>query len=1454
MPDRFTCPQGHQWESAGEQPYDPTSGTSILCPVCSASATLSPPPADLQSADTQLGGAPPASSSGPLPAIPGYEVLGELGRGGMGVVYRARQVKLNRLVALKMILSGAHAGPQELARFRSEAEAVARLQHPNIVQVYEVGEHQGLPFFSLEFCPGGSLDKKLAGTPMPPQQAAALVQVLARAMHAAHQRRVVHRDLKPANVLLADDGTPKVTDFGLAKKLDEAGQTHSGAVMGTPSYMAPEQAAGKIQEVGPAADEYALGALLYECLTGRPPFKAATAVDTLMQVVHQEPVPPRQLNPAVPRDLETVCLKCLEKDRGRRYGTAQELADELGRFLAGQEVRARPVGAVEHAWRWCRRNRVVATLLLLVAILLSLGIGAGTYSAALAKGRTRLEKALEEARDARGTAEAEKERADGEAREARRQKATAELASAEAERQKQRAEQFRHVNQLHLANREWESGNVPRAQELLETTRKDFRGWEYDYLNTLINDPQRTLRGHTDGVTSVCFRGDGRRLVSGSADRTVKVWDTHTGQEVLSLKGHTEQVNSVAVSGDGKRIASGGKDQTVRLWDAATGREILTLKGHTKDVSSVAFSPDGKRLASASFDGTVRVWDAATGREAFTLKGHAEEVHSVAFSPDGKRLASAGADRTVRVWDAATGREVLSLTGHTGFVFSVAFSPEGGRLASGGDDRMVRIWDARTGNELLALKGHTSFVFGVTFSPDGRRLASASFDQTVRVWDAWTGQEALALKGHTGFVFGVAFSPDGKCLASGGALDQTVKVWDAAARQQPLTLKGHTGPVSSVAFSPDGKRLVSGGDDQTVRVWDAAAGQEILTLKGHTEVVNSVAVSGDGRCIASGSKDQTVRLWDAATGREVLTLKGHTKDVLSVAFSPDGKRLASASQDKTVKVWDARTGQEAVSLTGHTGDVFGVCFSPDGKRLASAGGGDRTVRIWDAVTGREILTLNNVHDLAVSVVAFSPDGSRLASAGLDGTVRVREARTGRELLTLKGHAGLVHSVAFSPDGRRLVSGGDDRTVRVWDAAFGQEVLSLRGHANNISGVAFNPDGKSIASGSWDQTVKVWGAAAGPEVLSLRGHTDQVSGVAFSPDSKRLISTDSKRNRIVWDLSSGKPLPGVQEPDRAGEPVSPDGRWFAYADGTVIRLVRRWGNEERPRLQRLTLPDPAWHDQQARQSEGEMDWFAAAFHLARLARLRPWDSTVHMRRAHVLARLGRAEEAALSYLSAVTLSPHVSLWPLDPGAAQRGAAAATEDEWPRAVEYFQLAAHQPGAPVASWRSLLLVQRAASQERACRQSCQEMLDRFESARDLKLVQSVAFACRTVPCGEAAAGRVVRLAERVLADQRNASNLDLLGAALYRASRFKDAAQALEEAIKAQGKGGYIDSWLFLAMARKRLGQPEEARRWLLKVEDWLKDQKFEAWETTIYWRLLHQEARGLILKMPRAEDGQ
>jgi hypothetical protein len=653
-------------------------------PPPSEEATLPPPGAE----------AAPSDAAGPS-APPGYEILGELGRGSMGVVYRARQIKADRMVALKMILAGGHAGDAERARFRTEAEAAARLQHPHIAQVFEVGEHGGVPFFSLEFCPGVNLEKKLAGGPLPPREAAALVEQLARAMHYAHQKGIVHRDLKPANVLLAADGVPKVTDFGLARKLGEAGQTASGAVLGTPSYMAPEQAAGKGKEAGPAADVWALGAVLYECLTGRPPFQAATALDTILQVVGRAPTPPRHLRRGVPRALERICLKCLARKPGGRYASAGELADDLGRFRKGEPVRARPEGLLRRAGRWAGRfalRRPLETVSLLGLAFLLGWVGLRALSFPLfGVIDTRW-------RDPNGKV----------------------LFSPDGRRI------VTGPGRINV----WDATTGWGMQE---------RGFDSEYPGDMALSP------------------DGSRLAL-VEERRVALCDANTLAEIQVIStGEGVLWPLTAFSPDGARVAATGGEEAkfyVGVWDAASGRLLARAEAFgwqaRERLRSLSFSPDGRRLAAVVGDEkgwhdverrrAVLVWDASTGAEVLKLPGPGvnNTADALAFSPEGGRLAVCAADQPrVDVWDLATGKKACSW--ECGFgARRMAFSPDGRCLALGND--RILLWDCVAEKPLGELDPKAP-VSSLAFRADGKRLAALNSSGEVRVWDvSWLPQ------------------------------------------------------------------------------------------------------------------------------------------------------------------------------------------------------------------------------------------------------------------------------------------------------------------------------------------------------------------------------------------------------------------------------------------------------------------------------------------------------------------------------------------------------------------------------------------------------------------------------------------------------------------------------------------------------------------------------------------
>jgi WD40 repeat protein len=1039
----------------------------------------------------------------PSPVVDGYEIIAELGRGGMGIAYKALDLRLKRLVALKIIREDTQADADQVARLRREAEAVARLQHPNIVQIFEVGEQAGRPYLALEYVNGGTLAEHFAGTPLPERPAAQLLETLARAVHYAHQRGIVHRDLKPANILLQkNDGgrikgendenagpspfffldppsfVPKITDFGLAKQLGtDLGQTGSGAIVGTPCYMAPEQAEGRGTAVGPAADVHALGTILYELLTGRPPFQTATALETLRLVVEEEPVPLRRLNPEVPRDLETICLKCLEKEPAKRYATAADLAEDLRRFGAHEPVRARPAGALERGGKWVRRRPMLASLIAVI-VLATLALLTGSL---WSQGQLR-------------------------------------TAFTEVAWQRDEARRNMYLSHLPLAQQAWHDGRLEVTQRLLDDVRprqagdEDLRSFEWHYLWRQCH-AERVRFNPGKSVNSVAFSPDGNRLALGSGDPdqpgAVTVWEAATGRKLLTLPTSFPYVTGAAFSPDGRRLAAASRPPNavtrlgdlpiqpseLRLWDATSGQVLRNLGGHTFDVTGLAFSPDGQRLAATSADRTVRIWDTAEGRLLSTLTGHDGPVFGVAFSPDGRGLASASADKTVRLWDVSAGRERLVLRGHTREAFALAFSPDGRNLASTavGPEfgQEVRIWDPATGQERLILRGHADRVMGVAYSPDGRRLATASADQLVKLWDADQSQELFTLRGHTHWVMAVAFSPDGRRLASAGR-DQTVKIWDVTRKQEALDLEAPGCRPACVTFHPDGRRLVVGGTSEEemneegkrgcVRIWDAATGQEAGRPPELERPVQSVACSPDGRHLACGMINRTIVVREADTGRLLFSLKGHPGGVACLAYSPDGRSLASASgvwdagrkefRGGEARIWDAATGRLLHTFTGHTNKVSAVAYSPDGRRLATASS-DQTVKMWDPTTGQPVFTLTG-HDGIVTAVAFSPDSRYLASSAVN-SVRVWDAPSGREVLVVKGHTARVNCVLFSPDGRRLVTGSHDRTVKVWDLATGLAMLTLRGHRDAVVGLTFSPDGRRLASISQDGIVKVWDA-------------------------------------------------------------------------------------------------------------------------------------------------------------------------------------------------------------------------------------------------------------------------------------------------------------------------------------------------------------------------------------------
>jgi WD40 repeat protein len=1479
-----------------------------LCPGCDARARrwddvadgaiqalrgAAPPPtlAHDRTADppTDPGAAAAVEPSSP----PGFTLLTELGRGAGGVVYRARQQQPERVVALKCLRDGPNPGAEQRARFLAEADAIARLHHPHIVQVHAVGEHHGQPFLCLEYLAGGTLAGKIHGEPQPPREAARLLILLAGAVQHAHEQGVIHRDLKPANVLLTADGTPKVSDFGLAR-FGRPELTATGAIMGTPSYMAPEQARGDNAAVGPAADVWALGAILYELLTGRPPFRGVSVLDTLKQVAECEPVPPARLQPGVPRDLDVICLKCLEKNPAKRYGSAGELAEDLERFLGGRPTKARPVGRVERAWRWCRRNPAVAGLLAAVALVVVLGTATSWYLAVDAlreKGRAdaKTVEAEDNAAEARAKA---REALDNEQKaqaNAERAKANAAAAEANAAEVRRRLGELCVSNGVRLADEGdlfaallWfaeplvqDAGN-PHAEAMARL--RLAASWRYAPRPTLTQ-----VLFHDGWVQYADFSADGRWVVTTSADGTARVWEAATGRPVRPPLKHQVTGFLAAFSPDGRRVLTVSQDFGARVWDAATGQPVGPPLQQQGPVRSAAFSPDGRRVVTGGFDGTARVWEAATGQPLGLPLKHQRLpgerppwVEHAAFSPDGGRVVTASYDGTARVWDAATGQPLTPPLRHGVDVEHAEFSPDGRWVVSAGYDWTARVWDAATGQPVSPPLKHQGVVQHAAFSPDGRWVVTASFDHTARVWEAATGRPVSPPLKHQSEVWQAAFSPDGRCVVT-ASIDGTARVWEAATGQPLTPPLHHHGPVRHAAFSPDGRRVVTAGEDGTARVWDADVTREIPgrferalgpTLR-HQGRVWQAAFSPDGRRVvtASGEFNQPgeARVWETATGQPLGPPLKHGSHVPHADFSPDGRWVVTASADGTARVWDAATGQPVSPPLKHQRGVEHAAFSPDGRRVVTAGG-DGSARVWDAATGQPVSPPLQ-HQGMVRRAAFSPDGRWVVTASPDYTARVWEADTGQPRGPPLKHQGPVWQAAFSPDGRWVVTASLDHTARVWESATGQPLGPPLQHQHQVQHAAFSLDGRRVVTASYDGTARVWEAATGRPASPPLQHRGPVYHAAFSPDGRRVVTASNDGTARVWEAATGQPLspPLKHQGAVLHAAFSPDGRRVltASSDGTA----RFWDllPEERPREDLLRLVRVlAGHrlDSTGGFTPLTNQELRAAWQLLKTRYPQDVSASAEQPLAWHRRQADECEAAGEWFAARFHLGRLLEAEPANEALRRRRAhAAVVLADWQQASQdYARLPTSESNPEQAcEYGSVLLLQ---GDQEGYRQLCRRLRQRFGQSHNPEELYLLGRLLALAPQQVTEPAEAVALAEKAVAvHPREAWYRHTLAVASYRAGRWAPAAEEAEKSMTDDPAwGGHVVNWLLLALAQQRQEQQAEARRWLDRAVQWLEQAgkanpggaagrlPVPSWADHLEVLLLRREAEQLLAKPP------
>ncbi len=1383
-----------------------------------------------------------------------YELLEEIARGGMGIVYKARQVSLNRLVALKMILAGSFASTRDIQRFRSEAEAAANLDHPQIVPIYEIGEHEGQQYYSMKFVEGTSLAKHARGNPR--SEVEGLVGVI-RAVHHAHQRGVLHRDLKPSNVLVDSQGALLVTDFGLAKRLapGDSSFTETGQMLGTPKYMAPEQAAGR-KDLTVAADVYSLGVILYERLAGQTPFTGDNALTVLRQARESDPPRPSTIRPGLDRDLETVVLKCLEKDSHRRYPSADALAEDLRRWLVGEPILARRVSRPERIALWCRRNPSLAVASsLALAALVAVAVISLVFAVEQTNAKNRVKGLADNLKAALKDSE---------------QRA----AALNFERGHALCEKGEMGPGLLWLVESWRSAVAADNTDWQHTARASLSAWQRHPAQV------KAVFSQAEAVSHVAFSSDGKAVLTGSEDGTAQLWDARTAKPLGPTLRHDDAITDLTFSPDGKTALIASWDGTVRLLDSATGQPLRTLLHHQSPVYHAAFSPDGNTVLTGSYDAKARLWNVATGRPLGSPLSHRIGVWAVAFSPDGKTVLTGSGDRTARLWDTATGNPLGPPLSHRDDVRAVAFSSDGKTVLTGSQDKTARLWDGATGQPVGPSLVHQGGVHFLAFSPDGKTLLTRSDHGIARLWDAATGRPLGAPLGHRNDVRAVAFSPDGKTVLTGSE-DGTARLWDAATgRPVGLPIR-HLHPVLDVAFGPDDKTVLTGDSGGTARLWDTTTVQPHVVPLSHERGARVVAFSPDGKAVLTGGGFKETRLWDAATGQPLGPPFSAQGGTIAQALSPDGKAVLLAGTDETalhgrVQLRDGATGQPLGSPLSLPNLADVAAFRSDGKAVL-IGTRDGTARVWDAASGRPLgPPLSD--GSPVHAVAFSPDGKAALTGGGDKRARIWDVATGRLLGPLLTHQGGISAVAFSPDGKVALTGSDDKTARLWDAATGRPLGPSLIHEGGVSAVAFSHDGKEVLTGSRDKTARLWDAATGRPLGPPMSHESWISAVAFTPDGKAVLTGDADGTAQLWDVSEL-----ADNPERISTWVEVITGLKLEKPGSVSVLDNSSWRQRRDMLNRLGGPPPvdsAWAADpilfgpeptaRARAWIERQRWAEAEAAFDEVVLARPFDADVVLERARFLAAHSRPDKADDDFLQAYALGSHdpdliemivrnealfaravarhpdsFELW------SRHGDDRARRQRWAEAAaDYGQLVRLQPEDLTLRHHQILLLGAAGEIDQLQRARF-DLLSRFGRTGIAHVANSASWCCSLAPGMNDRLEVLVRLAELAVngftADQKHLA-LNTLGATLYRAGRFDDALRRLEEGMKARNGAEEPFDWPFLAMAHHCLGHHDEARRWLYRLCNHQPNTSPHGFWQELEFRLLRSEAEAVILYDP------